>query len=114
MTNDNDKDRMRFYGIAMVFVLVISTALLLAATLAKKGQAQDAVLPMVAAGVLAVFAARFLGDAWEKVKNGIPLEDERALRLKDKAGGGGGYKRDGKTPPPRPRGRPAAGGRLHA
>lgn len=86
MTTDNDKDRMRFYSIAIVFVLVISTALLLAATLAKKGQAQDAVLPVVAAAVLAVLAARFLGDAWEKLKNGIPLEDERSLRVTDKAG----------------------------
>lgn len=86
MTKENGKDRMRFYGIAIVLALVVMTCFVLMASMVKQGKAQGAVFPGIIAITLVVFGARFLKGEWENVRDGIPLDDERSQRVKDKAG----------------------------
>ncbi|MDP7078690.1 MAG: hypothetical protein QF415_02285 [Candidatus Undinarchaeales archaeon] len=86
MTTDNDKDRIRFYGIVSVVALVVMTWIIFAATVVKNGNTQGAVVPGIIALSIAALGASFLKGEWGNVRDGIPLDDERSQRVKDKAG----------------------------
>lgn len=78
------KRRLMAQGI--VFAALVLTGLVFAAVLFSKGRMQEAVIGFLVSILLGAFAVKFLKDQHESVKKGIPQEDERSERVKQKAG----------------------------
>lgn len=81
-----ERNRIKLICMAAVLTAVVGTFLGWAAFAAKGGGLGRAVLPGIVAATLVVLGARFVKGQWEAVSSGLPLEDERSQRVKDKAG----------------------------
>ena len=70
----------------IVFALLILTALLMGAMSFHNGNIMDAGIGLLVAVLFGVFAAKFMKDQHENMERGMPQEDERSERIKQKAG----------------------------
>lgn len=80
------KDKVRLALVTVVAAAVAVTMVLFSLTIGLKGRTLEAFAPLITAVVLAVGIIWILGREREKIKKGLPMEDERSKRVKERAG----------------------------
>ncbi len=80
------KDKVRLALVTVVAAAVVVTMVLFSLTIGLKGRTLEAFAPLITAVVLAVGIIWILGREREKIKKGLPMEDERSKRVKERAG----------------------------
>lgn len=72
--------------LAIIFSAVVLTGVLYSAMNLKDGRTEESAIGFLVSLLLGIFAVKFVRDREESVRKGIPLEDERSERIKQKAG----------------------------
>jgi hypothetical protein len=78
-------DKRKLIARIAVFVAVTVTFLVLGVTLLIKGQVVDFIVSVIIISTLLALAIPYVLRAGKSLKRGLPLEDERSRRVRDKA-----------------------------
>ncbi len=82
----NSKDKIRVWSVGIVALLVISTLILFAITIIRKGNLVVGIISIIIAVVILIFAVSLLKRQYSAVKKGFPYQDERSKKIMVLAG----------------------------